>query len=657
MTFSRFFLLVAGILALGLSACSFLNNEDAENSELIHYHIDMKEANLTVADSVTVDIWQNNKAEAEHQLFTDMDNVIPDINAPESTTITLLARVYEGGGIVGTMIHAFVAGRRINSRSITPMDFTTERFVGVYQQIPVLDDFTGFGFTSATCSADGAGDAGNCSLYFATPGDHGYTITYSDDQGHLFRENMTVHILQGLPTVDSCTDLFAYINNMVTFDVCNASDDYSSGILGGIALYLWDYNGDGIDDDSSSLTTYTHVYSDISSDTTYTAQLTIRDYVGNKTNAMRRVHVMNRAPTLGNLVISNTTPVLGQTITIVAPSLSDFELNQVDSLWWDLDGDGSFDDANTGLGVTLRDSFPNPVGGSYVIAVQAKDKWGLYDTTSEVVTVYANRAPFISIQASDATPVTGQTITISAYYLVDLDSNLVDSLWWDLDGDGVYETKATSDKAQTLTKDVLGKFTVSAYAWDAEGLKDTSKLTLSIMPGFIDSRDGQPYTTTMIGTQNWMGQNLNYVPASDSSLCYDNEESNCTAYGRLYGWTTAMGVASTYNSAILGDSINHQGICPNGWHIPSSSEWTTLVNYVGGSSTAGTQLLGSSFSALLGGYYYSEFNGLGVIGKWWSATENGETKASALVVMSSITSVGSGYNDKKYRLSLRCLQD
>ncbi len=166
-----------------------------------------------------------------------------------------------------------------------------------------------------------------------------------------------------------------------------------------------------------------------------------------------------------------------------------------------------------------------------------------------------------------------------------------------------------------------------------------------------------------------MAENLNY--AVDGSFCYDNSESNCTLYGRLYIWAAVMGVASTYNSVTLGDSVNHQGICPDGWHVPRSSEWTTLENYVGGSGSAGTYLKATSgwydagngtdaygFSALPGGGYNgSVFYYVGYYGYWWTATEYSSTSAYGRSMYYYSTYVGTSYDDKTYGRSLRCLQD
>lgn len=97
----------------------------------------------------------------------------------------------------------------------------------------------------------------------------------------------------------------------------------------------------------------------------------------------------------------------------------------------------------------------------------------------------------------------------------------------------------------------------------------------------IDSRDGQKYKTVKIGDRWWLAKNLNY--AADSSYCYNDEPDSCTIYGRLYPWTVAMQLDTIYNklNVTYTETIKgaHQGICPDGWHIPSEEEWNEMIDY------------------------------------------------------------------------------
>jgi len=95
---------------------------------------------------------------------------------------------------------------------------------------------------------------------------------------------------------------------------------------------------------------------------------------------------------------------------------------------------------------------------------------------------------------------------------------------------------------------------------------------------------GQTYKTVVINGQELMAENLNYdVPGSK---CYDNNAANCAKYGRLYDWTMAMALYPSCVSRSCIDQIgtpHHQGICPNGWHIPTNAEWDKLYRYIDGS--------------------------------------------------------------------------
>jgi uncharacterized protein (TIGR02145 family) len=163
---------------------------------------------------------------------------------------------------------------------------------------------------------------------------------------------------------------------------------------------------------------------------------------------------------------------------------------------------------------------------------------------------------------------------------------------------------------------------------------------------------GSSYKTVKIGNQVWMAENLNNNVSG--SKCYDNKSANCNKYGKLYGWDMA------------------KAACPSGWHLPSKTEWETLINFVGGASTAGTKLKSKSgwndngngtddygFSALPGGGGSSvdAFVLVGTGGFWWSSTESGGNYAY-FFNMGSFAGVGSTTgNTISTMYSVRCVQD
>jgi len=169
----------------------------------------------------------------------------------------------------------------------------------------------------------------------------------------------------------------------------------------------------------------------------------------------------------------------------------------------------------------------------------------------------------------------------------------------------------------------------------------------------VDSRDAQTYRTVKIGTQTWLAQNLNFKAAG--SECYDNKESNCAKYGRLYNWEASLKA------------------CPVGWHLPSDDEWNALVAFAGGDKVAGKKLKAKSgwnkpsngtddfgFSALPGGIGNSDglFTGdVGDDGYWWSATESYTGNAYGRNMRYGNSKVYNCYIGKSLLLSVRCIKD
>ena len=85
----------------------------------------------------------------------------------------------------------------------------------------------------------------------------------------------------------------------------------------------------------------------------------------------------------------------------------------------------------------------------------------------------------------------------------------------------------------------------------------------------VDPRDGQKYYIVKIANRWWMAQNLNYNAENIESWCYGNESEHCDVLGRLYSWDAAIDA------------------CPEGWHLPSTSEWVAVIDSAGGNKNAG----------------------------------------------------------------------
>lgn len=197
-----------------------------------------------------------------------------------------------------------------------------------------------------------------------------------------------------------------------------------------------------------------------------------------------------------------------------------------------------------------------------------------------------------------------------------------------------------------------------------------------------DSRDDKTYRTVTIGSQTWMAENLNYDynEGTAKSYCYENKADSCTKYGRLYTWAAAMDSAAVFSTAGKGCgdyktcSVSGvvRGVCPEGWHLPTTDEWKMLLTTVGGASIAGTKLKSSSgwdndgngtddydFSALPAGYYRSgskKFVDLGDHASFWTSTEYGSEIAYDLRIHGGSNAYVE-YFGKLLGYSVRCLQD
>lgn len=230
----------------------------------------------------------------------------------------------------------------------------------------------------------------------------------------------------------------------------------------------------------------------------------------------------------------------------------------------------------------------------------------------------------------------------------------------------IMESKPISTRA-FAAKDTL------VYSWNGKvRLRDTVSIPLTgiirtldtalngeFIYGYItDSRDSQSYRTITIGEQIWMAQSMNYAA---SGVCYQNNATYCSRFGRLYSWNDAMNTIQ--DSAVL----TPQSICPSGWHIPSKSEWNTMIQAVGGEYLAGTALAwvgmkGTDiygFRALpaggrdpSGSYRESGYNAV-----FWSASEYNKSNAWKQELQVGSATIYTTYSNKDWGFSVRCLQD
>jgi uncharacterized protein (TIGR02145 family) len=170
---------------------------------------------------------------------------------------------------------------------------------------------------------------------------------------------------------------------------------------------------------------------------------------------------------------------------------------------------------------------------------------------------------------------------------------------------------------------------------------DVRKIPYGLM---TDTRDGKTYKTVKIGNQEWMAENLNYYTSS-GSWCYDDKSSNCDKYGRLYDWETA------------------KKVCLDGWHLPSKSEFETLLNNVGGSGRNAYNALipsgSSGFSALFGSWrgHNGGFRGIGFGGHFWSSSPEDNEYAWSLYIQNGYVDAYVSSYTRSVGFSVRCIKN
>jgi len=190
----------------------------------------------------------------------------------------------------------------------------------------------------------------------------------------------------------------------------------------------------------------------------------------------------------------------------------------------------------------------------------------------------------------------------------------------------------------------------------------------------IDSRDGQVYKTVKIGNQVWMAQNLNYE--TKNSYCYNDSTTYCKKYGRLYTWAAAMDSVKIGcgNGLMCSPAYPVQGVCPDGWHLPSDVEWNEMLVIAGGgyitlagealksqggwpSNENTTDALG--FSAVPVGYknYEGVFKNMNKYVDFWSSTDIEDGYAYVLMLRSEYDEAHLEYGGKDDAVAVRCVRN
>jgi uncharacterized protein (TIGR02145 family) len=195
--------------------------------------------------------------------------------------------------------------------------------------------------------------------------------------------------------------------------------------------------------------------------------------------------------------------------------------------------------------------------------------------------------------------------------------------------------------------------------------------------GQVTDIDGNQYPTVIIGTQEWMAENLRSSRLHDGTLIPQITSNTAWfgADGMAMCWynNDSAGHHWPYGRMYNGYAAEMQNICPDGWQVPTTAEWDAMITFLGGSSVAGGKLKdsgfvyweppntgatnSSGFAGLPGGFRShldGTFNYKGQRGGWFVRQPGGGL--SFRFLSWSLESSGSGPVTISMGLSIRCMR-
>jgi len=246
--------------------------------------------------------------------------------------------------------------------------------------------------------------------------------------------------------------------------------------------------------------------------------------------------------------------------------------------------------------------------------------------------------------------------------------------------DCISEVKTQGDSFSMFFTDLLPNTTYSIWAtadnYYGKGYGNRIEFTtLEDDPSTVFDICLNEYLVDTIGSQIWLvgnlrvwklnnGKDLDLVSEpqiwdseSGPAFCYyDNDFEYNNPYGILYNW----------------HAVSSGKLCPEGWHVPSDDEWSTLINSLGAQATAALKEAGADhweapnygtnvtgFTAVPAGDrsgHNGSFNGMSTSTFWWTSTEYDDTQALFKSINHNSPVFGN-FANKKHGYSVRCIKD
>ena len=212
-----------------------------------------------------------------------------------------------------------------------------------------------------------------------------------------------------------------------------------------------------------------------------------------------------------------------------------------------------------------------------------------------------------------------------------------------------------------------------------------------VLESAITDYDGNTYNAVQIGDKCWMKENLRTTHYADGTPV-DTDLFSCVAdpvnapdeYGYLYRWDAAVALnpltdtdGSVYAWTSIDNITQEQGICPDGWHLPTSYEWIELGLYVSRFTDDVVGVLCSTIgwgpdsngihsSAEINSFEFSalpcrtveQYSGSKPISCFWSSTDYGDFSRTDMVTMDYYNNTQFQFDTKNHDVaSVRCVRN
>ena len=208
-----------------------------------------------------------------------------------------------------------------------------------------------------------------------------------------------------------------------------------------------------------------------------------------------------------------------------------------------------------------------------------------------------------------------------------------------------YAIKWSNNQAVTeISNLAAGTYIVTVT--DAKGriAADTIEVTGPAHPVCIDN-EGNSYKTTLVNGKAWMTENLRVTTNSNGDEVQHFQNPDAPEQGFLYTWDAAMNGSSDEGA---------QGLCPDGWHIPTHEELSDLSVALCNDSVV--ENLINPFNLVYAGFYNGEYQNSGSSASLWSSSKSHDN-VWKLYYHKNLKKPFIYYEKPQNAISVRCIKD